>query len=160
MYEDDGETLNYKNGAFFKTAFTVSEDGNKLTFLAEKAEGEDSIVPAQRTFNFMFRDVVSADVIVTVDGKRAKNILSKCGKGICVSVTAKAAAKVKVMLSNCVYLANEDEKTLLVRTVSKFQMSTDLKGFVFNGFVNGKKKQPKVSDDFTGPIEEIKNLYR
>ncbi len=160
MYEDDGETLNYRNGAFFKTAFTVSEDGNKLTFLAQKAEGEDSIVPTERTYHFMFKDVVSADCIVTVDGKRAKSAVSKCGKGICVTVTAKSAAKVKVMLSDCEYLTNEDEKTLLVRTVSKFQMSTDRKGMIFNGFVNGKKKMPRVNDDFAGPIEEIKNLHR
>ena len=160
LYEDDGETLAYRDGAFFKTAFTVCEDGDKVTFVAEKAEGDSSVVPASRTYNFMFKDVVSADVIVTVDGKRAKMQIGKAGKGICVTVTAKPEAKVKVMLGNCVYLTNENEKDLLVRTVSKFQMSTDRKGMIFNGFVNGKKKMPNVGADFAGPIEEIKNLHR
>ncbi len=159
MYEDDGETLNYRNGAFFKTKFTVAEDGDKLTFLAEKAEGEDNIVPESRIYHFMFKDIVSADVIVTVDGKRAKAVTEKCGKGICVTVTAKPACKVKVMLSGCVALTNEDEKTLLVRTISKFQMSTDRK-MIYNGFVNGTKKLPNVSNEFAGPIEEIKMLHR
>lgn len=160
MYEDDGETLNYKNGAFFRTAFTVCEEGNKVTFTAEKAEGDSSVVPANRTWHFMFKDIVSADVIVTVGGKRAKTDLAKCGKGICVSVTAGAEEKIKVMLSNCVALTNEDEKVLLTRTVSKYQMSTDVKGFLFGGIVKGKKKISSVAEEFAGPLEEIRKLYR
>ena len=160
MYEDDGETLNYKNGAFFRTAFTVCEEGNKVTFTAEKAEGDSSVVPANRTWHFMFKDIVSADVIVTVGGKRAKTDLAKCGKGICVSVPAGAEEKIKVMLSNCVALTNEDEKVLLTRTVSKYQMSTDVKGFLFGGIVKGKKKISSVAEEFACPLEEIRKLYR
>lgn len=160
LYEDDGETLNYKNGAFLKTAFTVCEDGDRLTFTAEKAEGDTGVVPAERTMHFLFRDVVAADVIVTVDGKRAANRVGKYGKGLSVSVCAKAGAKIKVMLSACRFLTNEDEKVLLTRTVSKYQMSTDRKGFVFGGIVNGKKKISSVSEEFAGPLQEIKKLYR
>ncbi len=160
MYEDDGETLNYKNGAFFKTTFTVCEEGNKVTFTAEKAEGDSSVVPANRTWHFMFKDIVSADVIVTIGGKRAKTELTKCGKGICVSVTAGADEKIKVMLSNCIALTNEDEKVLLTRTISKYQMSTDRKGFMFGSIVKGKKKISSVAEEFAGPLEEIKKLYR
>ncbi|MBQ6864827.1 MAG: DUF5110 domain-containing protein [Clostridia bacterium] len=160
MYEDDGESLNYKNGAFFKTAFTVCEEGNNVTFTAEKAEGDSSVVPVNRTWHFMFKDIVSADVIVTIGGKRAKTELTKCGKGICMSVTAGADEKIKVMLSNCVALTNEDEKVLMTRTISKYQMSTDRKGFMFGSIVKGKKKISSVAEEFAGPLEEIKKLYR
>lgn len=160
MYEDDGETLSYRDGAFFKTAFTVCEEGNKVTLTVEKAEGDNSVVPAERTFRLMFKDIVSADAIVTVNGKRAKTELSKNGKGICVCVCAKADEKIKVMLSNCVALTNEDEKVLLTRTVSKYQMSTDRKGFMFGNIVKGKKDVDSVAEEFAGPLEEIKKLYR
>ncbi len=160
MYEDDGETLSYRDGAFFKTAFTVCEEGNKVTLTVEKAEGDNSVVPAERTFRLMFKDIVSADAIVTVNGKRAKTELFKNGKGICVCVCAKADEKIKVMLSNCVALTNEDEKVLLTRTVSKYQMSTDRKGFMFGNIVKGKKDVDSVAEEFAGPLEEIKKLYR
>jgi hypothetical protein len=37
-------------------------------------------------------------------------------------------------------------------------MSTDVKGFMFGGFIKGEKALGNVSDDFRGPIEEIENL--
>ena len=58
-------------------------------------------------------------------------------------------------LQNCIYLQNEDKKQALTRVISKFQMSTDYKGLLFNGFIKGEKDIPNVSDDFKGPIEEI-----
>ena len=155
LYEDDGETLSYKDGKFLKTAFSIDENGNDVSFVVAKEEGDSSVAPAKRTYIIKFKDIVKADVSVTIGGKEAKAEVKKCGKSLQVTVSAKNTATVEVKLADCTFLENEDKKPALTRVISKFQMSTDYKGMLFNGFIKGEKEMPKVSEDFSGPIEEI-----
>ena len=155
LYEDDGETLSYKDGKFLKTAFEINENGSDVDFTISKEDGDGSVAPAKRTYVIKFKDIVSADVAVTVGGKEAKAEVKKCGKTLQVTVSAKNTAKVEVKLTACTYLKNEDKKQAITRVISKFQMSTDYKGMLFGGFVKGEKEIPNVQDDFRGPIEEI-----
>ena len=155
LYEDDGETLSYKDGKFLKTAFSIEENGNAVSFRIAKEDGDCSVAPLKRNYVLRFKDIVSADVKVTVGGKEAKAEVKKCGKTLQVTVSAKTSANVDVSLENCTYLQNEDKKQAVTRVISKFQMSTDYKGMLFGGFIKGMKELPNVSDDFRGPIEEI-----
>ena len=155
LYEDDGETLSYKDGKFLKTAFEINENGSDVDFTISKEDGDGSVAPAKRTYVIKFKDIVSADVAVTVGGKETKAEVKKCGKTLQVTVSAKNTATVEIKLADCTFLENEDKKQALTRVISKFQMSTDYKGMLFNGFIQGKKGIPDVQDDFRGPIEEI-----
>ena len=159
LYEDDGETLSYRDGAYLKTAFTVKETEDKVYFSVHKAEGDSSVVPEERTFIIKFKDIVSADVTLTVDGEKTDVKASKCGKSMEITVNTKADADIEFVFENCTFLENENRKQALTRVISKFQMSTDYKGMLFGGFIKGEKEMPSVSKDFTGPIEEILNLY-
>ena len=155
LYEDDGETLSYQNGEYLKTAFTVAENGNKVSFKISKAEGDTSVVPATRTFTVKFKDIVSGKVSVNGADGVVRN-----GETLEVSVTAKADATLEIAVDDCVYLANADKKQELTKVISKFQMSTDYKGMLFGGFVKNNKPLKRVSKEFRGPIEEIQKLYR
>ena len=155
LYEDDGETLSYKDGKFLKTAFTIDENGAEVNFTIAKEEGDSSVAPAKRTYVIKFKDIVSGNVTVTVNGKEVEPKLRKCGKSLELTVSARNTQTVEVKLSDCTYLQNEDKKQALTRVISKFQMSTDYKGMLFGGFIKGEKEMPKVQDDFRGPIEEI-----
>ena len=159
LYEDDGETLSYQQGEYLKTAFTVAQDGDKVTLNVTKAEGVTSVVPAKRSFCFRFKDITAADVTVKVNGREVKFEAAKVGKTLDISLSAKAGAAIEITLENCIWLENVDKKIALTNVISKFQMSTDVKGFMFGGFIKGEKKLGNnVSDDFRGPIEEIENL--
>lgn len=160
LYEDDGETLSYQNGEYLKTAFTVRQDGDTVRFRIEKAEGDTSVVPERRTYTLKFKDITHADVTVLSNGRRVNALAERSGKTLDVTVTAKPDAKLEIILENCVYLQNEDKTRALTNVISKFQMSTDYKGMLFGGFIKGEKELPNVSKDFSGPIEEILNLYR
>ncbi|MBQ8016228.1 MAG: DUF5110 domain-containing protein, partial [Clostridia bacterium] len=155
LYEDDGETLSYQNGEYLKTAFTVAEKGDKVTFSIAKAEGDTSVVPEKRTYSVKFKDIVSGDVTV----KGAEAVVNNNGT-LEVTVTAKADATVEIALENCRYLENGDMKQMLTNVISKFQMSTDRKGMIYNSFIKNQKSVPNVSKDFRGPIEEILKLHR
>ncbi len=155
LYEDDGETLSYQNGEYLKTAFTVAENGNKVSFNISKAEGDASVVPATRTFTVKFKDIVSGNVSVNGADAVVKN-----GETLEVSVTAKADATVEISVDDCVYLENADKKQELTKVISKFQMSTDYKGMIFGSFIKSNKPLKRVAKEFRGPIEEIQKLYR
>ncbi len=159
MYEDDGETLSYQNGEYLKTAFTVAENGDKVTFSISKAEGMGSVAPESRTYNIKFKDITRADVAVSVDGAKADAEVKTVGKTLEVTVRAGATAAGEIELCGCTYLENADERQELIKTASKFQMGNDLKGMRFASLIkNGKI--PNVHKDFAQPLEEILKLHR
>lgn len=160
LYEDDGETLSYQSGEFLKTAFTVAEKGNSVSFRIEKAEGTSAVVPENRTYIVKFKDIVDGKVSVTVDGKKVDAAVCTVGGTLEVSVTASPDLTVEILVEGCRYLENADEKQLLINTIAKFQMGNDLKGLKFTSFLKNSKKLPKVRKDFAQPIEEILNLHR
>ncbi len=160
LYEDDGETLSYKNGEYLKTAFTVAENGNKVEFSVTKADGVADVAPENRTFVLKFRDIVSADAKVTVDGDAVDAKAEIVGGTLEIEVNAKAVSDIKIALTNCVYLENKNEKQELTKVISKFQMSTDRKAMIYNGFIKQGKKLPGVKKCFAEPIEEILKLHR
>ena len=154
LYEDDGETLSYQNGEYLKTAFTVAENGNKVSFKINKAEGDSSVAPETRTYIVKLNDITDADVTVTVDGKSADAEIVN-SKTLEVIITAKNDATVEIVAENCTFLKNEDKKEALIKLISKFQMSTDRKGMLYTSFVKNGKSLPNASKDFKEPIEEI-----
>ncbi len=160
LYEDDGETLSYQSGEYLKTAFTVAENGDKVDFSVSKADGIETVAPENRKFILKFKDIVSADAKVTVDGKEADAKTETVDGTLEIEVCAKAVSDIRIALVNCAYLENKDEKQEITKVISKFQMSTDRKAMIYNGFVKKGKALPRVAEDFAGPIKEIQALYR
>ena len=138
--------------------YTVREEGNKLTFVINKGEGDVSVSPEKRTYVIKFKDITAADVAVTVGGRKVNAELLRDGKTVELVVSAKTTAKVEVTLENCTVLKNEDKKQALTTVISKFQMSTDYKGLLFSSFMKDGKIPSRISKNFTGPIEEILKL--
>lgn len=153
LYEDDGDTLSYRNGEYLKTAFTVKENGNKVSFNIAKAEGDASVVPENRTFVVKFKDITDGKVSVNTDSAKVTN-----NGALEVTVTAKADASIEITVEDCAYLVNADKKQELTRVISKFQMSTDRKGKMFNDFIKNGKPLKNIPKYFKEPIEEILKL--
>ncbi|MDR3186510.1 MAG: DUF5110 domain-containing protein [Christensenellaceae bacterium] len=66
LYEDDGCSDEYKNGAFAKTQYSVSLEDSSLMFNIAPAIGTTSFIPAQRSYEIFFKDLVgyrSAEVM-------------------------------------------------------------------------------------------------
>ena len=63
MYEDDGETTDYKNGAFVFTEFSVSSTETELKFTF-KVTGDRAVLPQNRDYLLSFRNVRDAQVLV------------------------------------------------------------------------------------------------
>jgi len=160
LYEDDGETLSYQNGEYLKTAFSVKEDNDKVTFTIAKAEGIASVVPETRAFYIRFKDIVDGKVSLLVNGKEVDSDAKIFDGNLELTVFADADATIEINITDCKYLENADKKQELTRVISKFQMSTDRKGMIFGSFIKKDKPLKNISKDFRGPIEEILKLKR
>ena len=63
MYEDDGKTADYKNGAFAFTEFNVCTTDTELKF-SFKVTGDRSVIPQSRDYVLSFRNIKDAQVLV------------------------------------------------------------------------------------------------
>lgn len=161
LYEDDGVTNDYEKGVYAETPFTVSEDGTTVTFTIEKAQGDVSVIPEKRKYVLKFRDIVKGNVSVKVNNReKAFNMGTENGTLVITVENVKPDDKLEVTLLTCDFLANVDKKDALIETISKYQMNNDTKGALFTDFVLKEKNLPPVADNFSGPIEEILELYR
>ena len=160
LYEDDGETLSYKDGAYLKTPFTVKEDGSSVSFTIGKGEGDVSVVPEKRNYTIKFKDIVSADITVKVNGRKRNVTAEKCDGTLVLNITASPSDCVEITFADSVYLTNKDKKQALTETIAKYQMGNDYKGMIFTEFLKNEKSLPPLAENFTGPINEILKLYR
>ena len=155
LYEDDGESLSYQNGAFCKTPFTVKEDGSSVYFTIDKGEGDVNVVPEKRNYKLFFKDIVSGEITVKVNGRK-RALKTEKGKTITILLDGIAPTDtVEIEFLDCVYLTNIDKKQALTETIAKYQMGNDKKGLLFTEFLKTEKPLPPMADNFSGPIEEI-----
>lgn len=161
LYEDDGVTEGYKNGAFCETPLSVCEDGTTLTFKKLPCVGDCSLIPQKRELIFKFFDVCRGDVSVTVNNENALFDVKAENGSLSVTVSEVAPqSEVTVKITRCDYLANKPKKEALTETISKYQMNNDTKGRLFTAFVTEGTPLAPMAENFSGPVEEILSLYR
>lgn len=87
LYEDDGESLAYRDGHYAETEFKLEETGSTLKFTVSPAEGDLTLIPSSRKYVFSFRDVASADKIsVAANGETVDFTAEKDENGLSVTV--------------------------------------------------------------------------
>ncbi len=157
LYEDDGESNEFRKGNFAITKYSVTEEDSCLTFAVSPAEGNCSSLPRKRSYSFVFEDITDAEAItVTVNGKEAKADISKKGNKVSVylrGVSPKSA--VEIRLENTRIKVNRDKKEAVIELVTKYQLPVVYKQAKFNAFLNKLSKFPACDECFRGPINEV-----
>ena len=157
LYEDDGETNEFRNGNFAITKYTVKEEDCNVSFTVSPAEGNCSSLPQRRNYTFVFEDITGADTInVTVNGKDAKAEIINAGEKIKVLVkSVSPKANVEISLVNTKIKVNRDKKEAIIELVTKYQLPVAYKRTKFNSFLNNLSKIPSCDECFRGPLNEI-----
>ncbi len=160
LYEDDGETNEYKNGNFAITEYSVKEQLGKLTFTVSPAEGNLSSLPKKRSYTFIFEDVCNGDIAVTVNGTEAKSDIDRKNEKLYVTVKNIApTAEIVVDIDNAVARANSDKKEKVINLITKYQLAVNYKKSKFSSFLkNINGKIPSCDECFKGPIEEVQKM--
>lgn len=148
LYEDDGETLDYRNGQFSETVIEVKSDGNKLKLSLSGAKA-NSFMPEKRKYVFEFADVVSFEkATVLVDGKETV-FQTENGNTICLE-EINIESVVEVVLDNIVVKTNEPYEKSFINVLSKYDAK------------NGKKARTylpmKLIKDKAKLIKHIKRM--
>lgn len=159
LYEDDGESNEFKNGNYAITKFRVREAVRDLSFEIKSAEGNCSTLPARRNYTLVFEDVVSAESIsVTSKGKDIKfDVAYKGGKTIITLKGITPKQGVEINLTEITARVNKDKKEQIIDLVTKYQMGVNMKLLKFNSFVKDiyGKSLPDCEDCYKGPIKEV-----
>ncbi len=138
LFEDDGETLDYKNGRCAFTDMRVTETNGKLEFCIDAARGDLSVLPAERKYTLAFKDIVGGDYVVEIDGAPSAEMRTK--KGICV--TLKPTQNLKMTITGYKVATNGNKITAANTLLSKVQGSNIKKMFMYSNI----KKAADESD--------------
>ena len=159
LYEDDGESNEFKNGNYAITRFRVREAVRDVIFEIKPAEGNCSTLPTRRNYTLVFEDITAADSIsVTSKGKDVKfDVAYKCGKTIIALKGITPKQGVEIALTGITARANRDKKEQIIDLVTKYQLNVNMKLLKFNSFVKDiyGKSLPDCEDYFKGPIAEV-----
>ncbi len=154
LYEDDGETMNFENGAFAVTELSVEESSSNLIFKISKADGDLSVIPEKRSYTVVFEDIVSADEIKS--NKKIESIVHKEQKTVVTLKDVAPNEEVTIELLGTAARRNRDKKEIIVELLSKYQLNTIFKQLTLGKFVKDITLPFPLKDkDLKGPIDEV-----
>ena len=157
LYEDDGETNEFRKGYFAITKFEVKEADRDLVFSISPAEGNCSSLPQRRNYTLVFEDIADADeIILTVNGKQAKFDVVKAEKKVKLilkGVTPKS--RIEITLRETKLRVNRDKKEAVIELVTKYQLPVAYKKVKFDPFLKNLSKLPSCEEALKGPLNEV-----
>ncbi len=128
LYEDDGETFNYKNGDLSETAVKVSEENGNLSVKISGGK-KAPFMPEKREYTFEFCDVeVYEKITVKCDGKEEKYTVTENG-GIVIS--AEVGKEIEIHLENIRVKVNPPYEKSLISALSRFDAKNGTKTKIY-----------------------------
>lgn len=154
LYEDDGLTMNFKNGAFAQTEFKIREIGSDVVFKICKACSDLSVIPEKRDYSLIFDDISDAKEISL---SNADYSVEKKFDKLYINISGvKPTDEVTIEFKSITARKNKDRKDLIIETISKYQMKTNIKRVTFSGYIKDITKPFPIKDEnLKGPIDEI-----
>ena len=127
MYEDDGCTNEYENGACVVTKMQL-EWGKKFT--VSKPDGDESLFVKDRRYIMEFRKIEDCDITVTEDGKE-KIFKKHYRNGSMFVETENVNGEIAVQFNDEVKISGNDYKSEIFDLLLKAQYSYDMKEKVY-----------------------------
>jgi alpha-glucosidase (family GH31 glycosyl hydrolase) len=126
LYEDDGETVAYRDGKFAITTFDLTEEDGRIT-LTITPPRESDVLPESREMYIKFRDILTDEIKLTVGRE-----------------------PITVELSDYKVVENPDEGEMRSALLTRVQGSNDKKSRTF------KKKLPKYLEGALAEFSALK----
>lgn len=159
LYEDDGVTMAYENGAYCETVYTVRYKDNDLEFIVASAKGDLTLIPQKRSYKFRFIDIESAESAqVRIKGKDCKFRLYYDNNTLIIEtdpITVKSDIQIK--LTNIKSAINPDIKELKTQILSKYKCNNDKKKLAFSLSLN-KNNDSLLPNDLKAVLRELDAL--
>lgn len=128
LYEDDGISNGYREGKAAFTRFTVTEKDDEVRFVINKVEGDASVIPEKREYRIKFKDIIGANIALTVNGKKVKSVF---GEEAVITLSPQDSAE--IVLTECAYLTNPDALESAKVILSRYQRDNISKMIMYRG---------------------------
>lgn len=160
LYEDDGNTMEYIHGKYSTTLYEVTEQGRKVSFKINPADGDLSLIPASRSYKLIFFDISDSEsVTIKINDKSFVPEIKKENGAINIFINnVKSSDTVTAELENINIRTNPDRKELLTELISKVKGSNNSKALRYTAFI--KKDYPTIiQPNLVKPITELDDLF-
>ncbi len=137
LYEDDGETNDYKNGVFCKTPLTLNWSDNEAQFKISQSFGDLKLIPDIRNYTLYFRGfkkgcIFQSDKNTEVNYDEKTNTYQVKLN----DVSAVSGATIKLKNADGLLHDNSDWKEKVIEILTKAQCTTERKDKIFAKFEN------------------------
>lgn len=159
LYEDDGISMDYKNGKYVRSKFTVNEENDSVVFRIYNSEDKYNIIPFKRNYTVSFRDIESAEEIQLIRNSNAENPVYDISKGylqvnICGHCTDDFD---EIILKNIKIRHSPEKREIKIELISKLQKINDFKSKYLKSLVDTNNLSE--NDLLYLPLKEIDKLY-
>lgn len=155
LYEDNGHDNKYTDGEYATTTFSV-EENNNITFNISKVQGVKEVIPKNRQYKLLFKDIVSAEKVEVRINDKIEEI--NFNTNSCLSVELKNIEpdeNVRVIMSGYKIKGNISYNEAIIEILTKYQTSNILKMLQYKILRYTKSKDIATRDRY---IEKIKRL--
>ena len=152
LFEDDGESDQYRHGQYATTAFTQDLTLQVLTFTIHRAEGERGLLPTQRSMRLCFRDITDGDIFVN-----GEPVESFCYDHVEVLLNISPDVDTLVEIRNWNPARNKSKREQEADILTRVQGSNRRKSKVFPSQANGysRKKLPVFIADCLSELDAM-----
>ncbi|MDR3344018.1 MAG: DUF5110 domain-containing protein [Oscillospiraceae bacterium] len=175
LYEDDGDTMAYRDGYFHETVFSNAQDADgtvRLSIAAQTpanapvdyAEWLARTLPKKRSYRLSFRDITAAagGVCVQINGKEAAegaDYTWHIEDTITLELIGIAPGDtVEVALLEAQTLRNVPTREALIELITKFQCEVNTKKITWDKFVKNPVGEIPGAERYQAAIREIIEL--
>lgn len=130
LYEDDGKSLEYKDGHFAITKLIWDWQDNKK-FTVSKPEGDKNVIPEDRDYTLVFNNV-SGCTDVTVSGVLNDDYTVEINEREVIVTVKNAKEMFSITLNGEVKIADNDTKNDAFEFIKKFQGDNNFKKELYN----------------------------
>ena len=150
LYEDDGITLECRDGRFAITQMELKENADQLEFLLHSAWGDTTLLPEKRKFILRFRDIQAADVAIN-------DVYSGQLPPDGIRIYADPLEDTRISLTNFVAAVNPPKDVLYTALQTRIQAENGWKQRVFRP---GKLSAPleRIPGNVSDALREIDAL--
>ena len=158
LYEDDGETNDFKKGVYAITRYNIVVRQGNVRFTVSPAQGDISTLPEKRNYRFVFEDIAGYEAVtVKVNGKKkASQVTTDEGRTFVILSGITPEDTVEIFFEEITARQSRNKKEQIIELVTKYQLDVNYKKEKFNALVdNVYAKIPKCDECLSGPIKEV-----
>lgn len=155
LYEDSGKVDFAQNHV--ETVFENRQDGDTVRLVIKAPAGNTALLPQNRTYKLVFKDVVSTDITAPKDA-----VVSHGVHGAVTVECAATDADIEIQIQNVQSLPKVDYEEQIINILSRWQTKTMRKSLVYDQSFKGKTEKSELQNAaLTARLpNSVKNLLK